>query len=745
MYYFSAYLSLVIAVILVPFLIPIRTKSVIFHRIKVFLSICLLVSVLVSLTPEKAVEGAPFHLFGQAKIAFYSCSYQIRSMSTFCDSDSDPMECFCSNENARATIAHCYYTGFQSLIKQFTAMCRETYNISLTEQDMARSHDYYLHHAKVPKGPSFIEDNPISLNDTTTLLFKNSYEQFLGNYDSSVLYGSILVAFWVSVFLLAAIGNWGKIIFPQVFARATGPCTNWFRRNISLPATRGTKKTSEKPFLRVLDMLVPTRAETIILSVFLIMTAYLTVYHIHYYDGDPLFHHKTSALLRYHAVRTSILASELMPLLILFGGRNNFLQWVTRWDYSTFITFHRWISRVVVILLLIHTVCYSLYLNNIRHGVFEPYIIAGGFAMLGGIIILVQGLLVLRRRWYEMFLFAHILLAGVFVFGAWLHVTDLYCMWFYYYSAAIWLFDRVIRVGRLCSFGFPEAKVLLLADEALKVIVPKPKHWEAVPGGHAFIHFLQPSCFWQSHPFTYTVSPDNTDEIVMFIKVKQGITSRLYNYLLKHPGRSTTIRVAIEGSYGEKTPASRYDSSVFVAGGNGIPGIYAEALDLEHSNNSKQVIKLIWVIREYRSLYWFYEELLSLKDTSIDTIVYITKPDSESCLEDFELRIPSEEVTQDTKLLAHPKPNYHSTSTTINARSVIQRVHSELPHVQFRFGRPSMKGLVNESVVESNSSTCFVTCGHPIMVDELRHAVVDNIGNRDKKRVDYFEQLQVWA
>lgn len=743
MYYFSAYLSLVLAVLLVPFLIPIRIKSVIFHRAKILLSICLVISVLVGLTPEKAVNGAPFHEFGQARIAYLSCSYQIRQTALFCP-DINPNECLCTNKNALATVAHCYYNGFESLIPDFISQCRDAFNVSLTKDDMARSHEYYYEHAQPAQGPQVVMDSPVILQQQMITLYKDSYEQFLGNYDRSVWYGGVLVMFWMTVFALAALGNWGKIIFPRFFAQSTGPLTNMFRRNISLPATRGSKKTAEKPLLGVFDMLVPTRAESLILAAFGAITTFLVFYDMHYCEGDPLFHSRYRALLRYHAVRTSILASEVMPLLILFGGRNNFLQWVTRWDYSTFITFHRWISRIVVVLVLVHTVCYTLMLERIRQGDFEPYLIAGGFATLAGILILVQGLLVLRRRWYEIFLLIHIVLAAVFIFGAWLHVNDLYCLWFYYYSASVWVFDRVVRVGRLCSFGFPSAKVLLLADETLKVVVPKPQHWDAVPGGHAFIHFLRPSCFWQSHPFTYTLSPDNSNEIVMFVKVKEGVTSRLYKYLLTHPGRTTSIRVAIEGSYGEKTAASRYDSAVFVAGGNGIPGIYAEALDLERSN-SKQNIKLYWVIREYKSLYWFYEELMSLKDCSIDTIVYVTRPDSESCLEDFELRYPEEEATQDTKLLTHPKPQYHSTSSTINAKAVIQKVANELSHVEFRIGRPSMKGIVSESVIESNGSTCFVTCGHPVMVDDLRRAVVDNIDNKEGKRVDYFEQLQVWA
>ena len=95
--------------------------------------------------------------------------------------------------------------------------------------------------------------------------------------------------------------------------------------------------------------------------------------------------------------------------------------------------------------------------------------------MTAGIAILVQGMLFLRRRNYEVFLILHIVLAAVFIFGAWIHVNNLYCVWFYYTSAAIWGFDRIIRIIRLYAFGFPQADVYLLPDDTLKVVTPKPE------------------------------------------------------------------------------------------------------------------------------------------------------------------------------------------------------------------------------------------------------------------------------
>ncbi|PYD07639.1 hypothetical protein DND36_32070, partial [Pseudomonas savastanoi pv. glycinea] len=68
---------------------------------------------------------------------------------------------------------------------------------------------------------------------------------------------------------------------------------------------------------------------------------------------------------------------------------------------------------------------------------------------------------------------------------------------------------------------------------------------------------------------------------------------------------------------------------MFLAGGNGIPGIYSEIYDLakRSANNSKQMLKLVWIIREAKSISWMFEEMEALKHTKIQTTIYITRPD----------------------------------------------------------------------------------------------------------------------
>ena len=39
----------------------------------------------------------------------------------------------------------------------------------------------------------------------------------------------------------------------------------------------------------------------------------------------------------------------------------------------------------------------------------------------------------------------------------------------------------------------------------------------------------------------------------------------------------------------------------------------------------------------------------------------------------------------------------------------------------------------------------FVACGHPAMVDETRYFCSRNVDNPQKKRVDFYEQVQVWT
>lgn len=687
------------------------------------------------LAPETAFMGAPFSGYPNLMIAYYSCNAQMAGIS-FCtgsEYESEPWfhdYCVCTNENAFSTMAYCYSEAYPEQMNNLLSLCNEKFNTSWTEESLQQALSYYRTFAKNATETSISSvDYPYRLLKLDILTYRASYDQFLGNYNRSIDYGFYLVWFWAVILCVAAMGNWAKILFPAMTQKCNGGWIQSFRRHISLPATFGSSRTNEYTITRGLSMLVPTRAETAILVAFSLLTLHLMTMGIVPVANDPIYPVKMQALMRYYAVRLGILASYLLPFLILFAGRNNILQSFTRWEYSTFVMFHRWISRMVVLLVLLHGIFYTVLvvLKN-KNEAYVWWGVAGGAA---GVLLCIQGMLALRRRWYEAFLALHIVLALVFVIGACLHVKSLYFLSYYYCSACLWMWDRGIRLQRLLTFGFPVAKVQLFEDLTLKVIVPKPSLFDAEGGGHCFVHFLRWGCFWQSHPFTYTVVDGH---IVFYIKVKDGVTTRLRRFLENNPGRTAHIRVAVEGSYGEATPASRYDTSVFIAGGNGIPGIYAELVEAAKANrlgtqDAYRRVLLVWVVRDYNALLWFYDELSALKPSGIETRIYVTRPVQQLV----------SRVDDKLALLHNTYTHYHATDT-----DPVGTLKRNLSHVQFVEGRPDIHKLVRSSAEESYGSTAFVTCGHPVMVDEVRHEVVCYLGEA-KHRVDYFEQLQVWA
>lgn len=360
----------------------------------------------------------------------------------------------------------------------------------------------------------------------------------------------------------------------------------------------------------------------------------------------------------------------------------------------------------------------------------------------------------LRRNWYEIFLLTHIVMAVLFIVGGWYHVVELGFVEYFYASVACWSLDRAVRIIKLILFGVAKAKVTLTADETLRIVVPKPKLWKSTPGGYAFIHFLKPSCFWQSHPFTYVELPNNSTEIILYCKVKGGVTHGLYQNLAKQPENTGFINVTLEGQYGEAAPVKYHSSAVFIAGGNGVPGLYSEIVELLKNPIKDQRIKFYWVIREHRSLLWFYSELMALKDSRVEIVIYVTNTSSTEYFKDLhdmageekdetEKRVKIKDDQKDGVEIVDESESVSQGSDNFDASS-ITTIKEGLGHIEFEEGRPDVRALIVREIEESAGPIGFVTCGNLRMVDEIRNSVADNVG-RGRYRVDFFEQLETWA
>lgn len=704
------------------------------------------------------IYAISYETYDDFSIAMYGCLKTIGVTATVCEEakgeeEEDPLGCYCITDAGFGTFTNCLVKGYNNnteRIDQFISKCKH-HNVSMTREQFWDRYDITqlnLTNVSAIEGfnATLLFPYPVDIDFKQFELDKRYNYINLMNFNYSILFGYVLMVYWLAVLVIASVVNWTIYLFPNFTGKFTGPISNWWRKNVTLPAFYGKKKTNAAKYL----MILPSRMETIILTVFTILMAAFCGIGIYPVYGNSMYPSITGSLARLVAIRTGVVVTFMIPLLVLFAGRNNFLQWLTRWNFATFITYHRFISRIVILVVFVHAITFTvtdfIKMSYFRH-MSRPFVRWGVVAGAAGAIIIFQGMLYARRKSYELFLIIHILMALFFIVGGYYHVEEFGYAPFMWATVASWAFDRVIRISRLMSFGSPQATVTLLAEETLRVVIPKPSYWHAIPGGHAFIHFLRPSCFWQSHPFTFTDSSENDNYIVMYIKLKGGVTHGVYKYLNQFPGKSAKIRVLVEGPYGEATSAKKYKNAVFIAGGNGIPGIYSECIDLARKKPNAQ-LKLIWILREWKSLAWFYQELKTLNNTNINTTIYITKPDETSgfhhlkTLSDNEsssLNIEKEEVNINDN---EDKEKKGSDSESVY--SLVDSIKCELSHIDFREGRPKVEDLIKQEISNSDGSTAFITCGHPVMVDEVRYSVASNL-HLSKHRVEYFEQLQVWA
>ena len=104
----------------------------------------------------------------------------------------------------------------------------------------------------------------------------------------------------------------------------------------------------------------PTLGQAWYIIAFILLNIILTC--VGYKLLSPLKHpwgyNKRGEILAYAGYRTGEFAFGLLPLTILFAGRNNILLWLTNWSHSTYLLLHRWIARLFVL----HTVLHSIFL-----------------------------------------------------------------------------------------------------------------------------------------------------------------------------------------------------------------------------------------------------------------------------------------------------------------------------------------------------------------------------------------------
>lgn len=647
--------------------------------------------------------------------------------------------CNVKNQPALGSMATCLeMSKNQQAIDTFIRSCAK-YN--LTENQFKASFEnassYLVKNATAH--PSYRKGNVFSYPvEIPQKKLKGAFDSNIGrfyNYNRANYYGWVLSAYWFLLILIAGACRLASFVAPKTVQSLNGKISNAYRKYVSLPALINQKKVEHGKMFMIFEFVIPSRLESIQLFVYFILVLSFNVANFEHNSPNSIWVLKSAEMGRKIADRTGIMVLYLIPQLILFAGRNNFTRWICGWSYARFNIIHHWMGRICAVLILVHAV--GMTFNGIGIGKYDsrnkkPYVRWGYVALISACLMCFHSLAVLRKKCYELFVLSHNILGIVFVIGTWLHIEDDNFQQFTIAATAIWTFDKFLRLVRMSWFGVKTADIQLIADETLKVRVSKPSSWKPYPLCHAYIYFFRPTCFWQSHPFTVEYSDAQKDEISFYIKVKGGISHSLHQYLSSQPDNRANIKCIVEGPYGESHTLQHYESLVFFSGGNGIPGLYASALDLaEKKTSATQQIKLYWVIRHWKSIEWFYDEILALKGTKVQPIVYVTN---------YNTKLDQDFV--ENNLL---DPFSSSTEKSIDVKGDTDNVThlmERLDFVDFRSGRPNIEEVIRQEISDAGRSMAVIACGHDRFVDLTRKAVVENLP--EGRRVDFIDTMEVW-
>lgn len=593
------------------------------------------------------------------------------------------------------------------------------------------------------------------------------------NYNRGKWWGGGLMGFWAFLVLVGSIDHLGSRFFPNAAMKAkrglgqSGP-VRLFRKYVTIPALFNGKHTARN----LLGGAIPTRFESLVIFCYFVLVVISEAVNYEYYSKCTWYPEKRMQIARYVGDRSAIVTCFIVIPTFLFAGRNNFLMWLTGWKMSTFYAFHKWLARMAIFSAFVHTITMfevMHWTHSIPEIKTESWWRWGAVAMVAGAVILFQTFSYIRAKVYDIFLFFHIILAVFWLIGMWIHIKDLTVGQYAYATAAVWVFDRFLRLLKMSTFGIRVAHLELVSEEMIVMTIPSVAFIKRpTPGSFGYVYFLDGWAFFQSHPFSVIIERNT---VKFLIKGKQGITRKLYKKLYELPDHKCTVNVCLEAFYGEYRPAYAYEQVFIVAGGNGVVGLYEYVKDIEakrlQGKANTKYVKFYWVIRHWHGIGWLYPELKKLQEYDyVQPIVYVTRYEdckvgdrfaytdetastkgSSTLTKQIEVNEEAKDEAIEEVLHGDSKAMEKETpGNLLDAESFIDRVKSDLPHVEFRSSRPDMTQVIRNDIQEAGpqDNIAVLSCAVNQMCDDVRRSVANEVGAARSGRIDLIELLQVW-
>ncbi|KAL2759073.1 hypothetical protein ACRALDRAFT_208141 [Sodiomyces alcalophilus JCM 7366] len=313
------------------------------------------------------------------------------------------------------------------------------------------------------------------------------------------------------------------------------------------------------------------------------------------------------------ASRSGWLSLANMCLAIFLGMKNTPLGYLTTWSYERLNSLHQIVGYTTMSLVIVHAAAYTDYFgasgNLARLRVIdETYGIVAGFTMLTLVVVAFT----LRRRYYELFYVVHVSFFVLTIVFTGLHQPDIPKRIFVITAtgAGIWVFDRIIRIVRVCWYSVGNtATVYPLPHGGTRIVLRKPPAG-ARSGEHCFL-WMPSVRLLEMHPFTMAAM----DPLEFVVASYDGFTSDLHKFARASPG--ATVRASVEGSYGSFPDPAAYDKVVLIAGGSGASFIVGMALNLLQRVRPgyRQSVEFVWMVKDYDHFDWFAGHLSTIRHT----------------------------------------------------------------------------------------------------------------------------------
>ncbi|KIK94322.1 hypothetical protein PAXRUDRAFT_828115 [Paxillus rubicundulus Ve08.2h10] len=460
-------------------------------------------------------------------------------------------------------------------------------------------------------------------------------------------------------------------------------------------------------------------------------------------DGEPLN----------WCSRAGLLAASQFPFITILGTKNNIVSLITGIGPDKLNYLHRLAARACLTLVGIHA------LGGVNN--FSFYGSASNESQLFGIVaaltfagLAVVSLRPVRERAYEFFFYLHFIAIIVIMLATIIHITEFSGTNFTLYiwpSFIIWALDRLIRTARLVFFnlayfgfgkksGTLDATTELLSENLVRVRFRRPSSFHWSPGQFAYL--IMPSVSrlpFEAHPFSISsvdsalFAPEETvvgggpgspyrKELVFLIGVRGGFTKRLKEVA----ERRESVKVYVDGPYGDVVNLGCYDTSLLIAGGTGITYALPTFLNIIESvrNGSSccRRIVLIWSIRDSDFLRWVEEALTKANKfvpPGLKVVIRVFLTSGRPPQAAAPLPNPFASETS----LSNPFENQNPFQDPANSFDKQEGLIFSAPWLEIVSGRPNLHGILEDEIHAATGRVSVSVCGPNAMARVVRKAL----------------------